>query len=159
MRLPGYPTFLAVLFKIFGMERCGRGMVIKIFIDLGTCFVVSGLTLEIVRAQAFAVEDPSRAERPALFAFCLTAFCPFFITYVAAPLTETWSIFLTSLTLYLAVKGLRSLFRGAPGSWTRWLGCGMALGLNFYFRPDAGILLAIAGPILFPLLFMFPRPT
>ena len=86
MRLPGYPSFLAVLFKIFGMEHYGPAMFIQIFIDLGTCFVVSALTLEIIRAQAFAIEDPSRAERPALFAFCLTAFCPFFITYVAAPL-------------------------------------------------------------------------
>jgi len=159
MRLPGYPSFLAVLFKIFGMEHYGPAMFIQIFIDLGTCFAVSALTLEIIRAQAFAIEDPSRAERPALFAFCLTAFCPFFITYVAAPLTEIWSIFLTSLTLYLAVKGLRSLLQGSPGYWKWWLGCGIALGLNIYFRPDAGILLAIAGAILFPLLFKFPQRT
>jgi len=163
MRLPGYPAFLAILFKIFGMEHYGAATFTQVLIDLGTCFVVSALTLEITRAQDFTTpgedKDPSRAERPALIAFFLTAFCPFFIVYVGAPLTEIWSIFLTALTLYLAVKGLRSLFHNTPSYWKWWLGCGIALGLNIYFRPDAGILLAMAGAVLFPLLFKFPKRT
>jgi hypothetical protein len=159
MRLPGYPLFLVALFRIFGMEHYGAAMFTQVFINLGTCFVVSALTLEIIRIQPFAVQDPSRAQRPALVAFALTAFCPFFITYIGAPLTETWSIFLTALTLYLAVKGLCALLGDSAASWKWWLGCGLALSLDIYFRPDAGILLAMAGVVLFPLLFKFPKRT
>jgi len=157
MRLPGYPAFLALVFKAFGMEHYGAAMFIQILVDLGTCFVVSALALEITRAYRFGEPGSARSERPALLAFSLTALCPFLATYVAAPLTETWSIFLTALTLYFAVKGLGALFGNSAGYWKWWLGCGVALGMNLYFRPDAGILLAVTGAVLFPLLFKFPQ--
>jgi hypothetical protein len=164
IRLPGYSIFLAIMFKIFGMEHYRSAMITQVFIDLGTAFVVSALTFELVGSRASAenlsqpaLKDGSRAERPALAAFLLTAFCPFFIIYVATPLTETWSIFLTALTLYLGIKGLRALFQRSQSYWKWWLGCGIALGLDLYLRPDAGILLAMAGAVLFPLLFKFPR--
>src|SRR5579859_7050120 len=73
MRLPGYPAFLAILFKIFGMEHYGAATFVQVLIDLGTCFVVSALTLEIMRVQDFVApsedKDPVRAERPAIVAF------------------------------------------------------------------------------------------
>ncbi len=159
IRLPGYPTFLAILFKIFGMEHYNSAMFTQVVVDLGTCFVVSALALEITRAQDFAAQDASRAERPALIAFLLTALCPFLANFVATPLTETWSIFFTTLTLYFAVKGLRSLFHGSPGYWKWWLGSGFALGAGLLFRPDTGIVLAMAGAVLLPLLFTFPKRT
>lgn len=159
MRLPGYPAFLAVVFKLFGMEHYGAAMFIQILVDLGTCFVVSALALEVARAHRLGEQGSTRADRPALLAFLSTALCPFLATYVATPLTETWSIFLTALTLYLAVKGLRALFRNSASYWKWWLGCGVALGVNLYFRPDAGILLAVTGAVLFPLLFKFPKRT
>jgi len=159
IRLPGYPTFLAILFKIFGMEHYNSAMFTQVVVDLGTCFVVSALALEITRAQDFAAQDASQAERPALIAFLLTALCPFLANFVATPLTETWAIFFTALALYLAVKGLGSLFHGSPGYWKWWLGCGFALGAGLLFRPDTGIVLAMTGAVLLPLLFKFPKRT
>lgn len=159
IRLPGYPAFLAIVFKVFGMEHYNAAMFIQVFVDLSTCFVVSALAFEITRAQDFARQDPARAERPALIAFALTALCPFLANFVATPLTETWAIFFAALALYLAMKGLRSLFSGTPGYWKWWLGCGFALGAGLLFRPDAGILLAMTGAALFPLLFRFPKRT
>jgi hypothetical protein len=157
MRLPGYPSFLALVFKVFGMEHYGAATFLQILVDLGTCFVVSALALEITRAYRFDEAGSAPSERPALLAFLFTALCPFLATYVAAPLTETWSIFLTALTLYFAVKGLGALFRNSASYWKWWLGCGVALGMNLYFRPDAGILLAVTGAVLFPLLSKCPK--
>src|SRR5260370_9156906 len=131
----------------------------QVVVDLGTCFVVSALALEITRAQDFAAQDALVVERPAFVAFFLTALCPFLANFVATPLTETWSIFFTTLTLYFAVKGLRSLFHGSPGYWKWWLGSGFALGAGLLFRPDTGIVLAMAGAVLLPLLFKFPKRT
>ena len=159
MRLPGYPAFLALVFKLFGMEHYGAAMFVQVLVDLATCFAVSALALEITRACGFAQENEARSDRPALVAFSLAGLCPFLATYVASPLTETWSIFLTALALYLAVKGLRALMCDCPGYWKWWAACGVAEGMNLYFRPDAGILLAATGAVLFPLLFKFPKRT
>src|SRR5690348_15300655 len=64
-RLPGYPAYLALCFKIAGIEHYGAACVGQIFIDLGTCFLVAAL--------AFRIAD----ERAARWAFALTALCPF----------------------------------------------------------------------------------
>lgn len=159
MRLPGYPAFLALVFKVFGMEHYGAAMFIQIAVDVGTCFVVSALALEITRARGLSAQGSARGERPALLAFLFTALCPFLATYVATPLTETWSIFLTGLTLYLAIKGLGTLLGDSTSYWRWWLGCGVVLGMNLYVRPDSGILLAVIGAVLFPVLFKFPKRT
>ncbi|HEV2114000.1 MAG TPA: hypothetical protein VGR50_07600 [Terriglobales bacterium] len=168
IRLPGYPAFLAAIFKIFGMEHYTAAMLTQMFVDVATCFVTAALVLGILAGTRDEVWR-RRAERAALSAFFLTAFCPFLANYVAAPLSETWSIFLTAAALLMGIRGMRwTRTTGDPGkdptlspkagdedaaAFGYWLGCGAVVGIAILFRPDNGLLAAvIGGALLFNLL-------
>jgi 4-amino-4-deoxy-L-arabinose transferase-like glycosyltransferase len=125
IRLPGYPGFLAVVFTIFGMEHYRAALMVQVFADLGTCFLIADVTRRMFSSRA------ARA------AFLLAALCPFLATYAAAALTETWEIFFTVLALDLALVGLAGVGRDRA-----WLGCGLAIGGAILLRPDGGLLLA-----------------
>src|SRR6516165_9737552 len=68
-RLPGYPAYLALSFKIAGIDHYGAACVGQVFVDLGTCFVTAALAWRIA------------GERAAKWAFALTALCPFLANY------------------------------------------------------------------------------
>jgi len=140
IRLPGYPGFLAVVFTIFGMEHYRAALVIQVFVDVATCFLVADIARRMF------------SHRAARAAFLLAALCPFLATYAAAALTETWEIFFTALALDLALVGLAS--EGRNGAW--W-GCGLAIGGAILFRPDGGLLLAAIEFFLLTLLFLRQR--
>ena len=146
IRLPGYPAFLAVVFKIFGMEHYRIAMMIQIFVDLGTCFAVADLARRLFSQCAAKV------------AFLLTAFCPFLANYAAAALTETLAIFFTALALDFAVAGLDRLsVRSSVGNVNHvrdkiWWACGLSLGACMLLRPDGALLLAAVLAWLFWLL-------
>jgi len=149
IRLPGYPAFLATVFRIFGMEHYRAALVIQVFIDLATCFVVADLARRLFSQPAAKV------------AFLLTAFCPFLANYAAAALTETLEVFFTALALDFAMAGADALdgfpSRGAGGNgnYTRggpWWGCGLSMGACMLLRPDGGLLLAAVLAWLFWLL-------
>ena len=125
IRLPGYPAFLALVFRIFGMEHYRAALVFQMVVDIATCFVIADLTRRLLSPRA------------AKAAFLLGALCPFLANYAAAALTETWEVFFTALALNFAISGLEG--RG----WLRWLACGLACGGAILMRPD-GILLPIA---------------
>lgn len=122
IRLPGYPAFLAVVFAIFGMEHYRAVLLLQMFVDIGTCFLIADIARRLL------------SPRTAKAAFLLSAFCPFLANYAAAALTETWEIFFTTLALDLAVIALQDL-RLSP-----WLGCGIATGAAILLRPDGGLL-------------------
>lgn len=135
IRLPGYPGFLALVWSVFGMEHYTAVVVVQIFLDVGTCFLVAALALELV------------SERAAKWAFLVAALCPFTANFAATPLAETPEIFFSVLALLCAAKGLRA-DAGHPMRW--WAGCGAALGACILLRPDGGVLLmAIGGLLLF----------
>ena len=125
IRLPGYPSFLAIIFRIFGMEHYRAALVVQMFVDIATCYVIADLARRLLSPRA------------AKAAFLLSALCPFLANYAAAALTETWEVFFTALALDFAVVGLE-----APG-WMQWLACGLACGGAILMRPD-GVLLPIA---------------
>ena len=134
IRLPGYPTFLAAVFAIFGMEHYRTVLVIQIFVDLATCFLIADIARRLI------------SDRAAKIAFLLAALCPFLANYVATPLTETLEVFFTTLALDCGLAGLQQLEtrKLAP-----WLGCGLAIGCAILLRPDGGILLiAVLGYLL-----------
>jgi 4-amino-4-deoxy-L-arabinose transferase-like glycosyltransferase len=133
IRLPGYPAFLAGLWKIAGIEHYNAAIFTQIFVDVGTCFLTCALALSVV------------GQRAALAAFLLAALCPFTANYTITPLTETLSIFFATLTLLCAVKALDQ-----PQSALRsWIGCGLAIAASMLLRPDGGLLLpAIVGYVL-----------
>jgi 4-amino-4-deoxy-L-arabinose transferase-like glycosyltransferase len=137
IRLPGYPAFLAAVFAIFGMEHYRAVLLLQIFVDLGTCFLIADLTRRLVSPRAARV------------AFLLAALCPFLANYVANALTETWEVFFTVLALDLAIVGLESL---RDSSLRPWVGCGLAIGAAILLRPDGALLLFAIEAYLFFLL-------
>jgi len=137
IRLPGYPAFLAAVFAIFGMEHYRAVLVLQMFIDIGTCFLIADLARRLISPRAARV------------AFLLTALCPFLANYVANALTETLEVFFTVLALDFAIVGLDAL-RGS--SMKPWVGCGLAVGAAILLRPDGGLLLFSLEAYLFVLL-------
>jgi hypothetical protein len=125
IRLPGYPAFLALIFRLFGMEHYRAALVVQMLVDIATCFVTADLARRLL------------SERAAKAAFLLSALCPFLANYAAAALTETWEVFFTVLALDFAIAGLEA------SAWLPWLGCGLASGAAILMRPD-GVLLPIA---------------
>ncbi len=85
VRLPGYPAFLALCFAIFGMANYRAVVYLQGIIDLGSCLLVASLAAKVCGRRAGQV------------ALLLAALCPFTANYVAAPLTETLSIFCVAL--------------------------------------------------------------
>jgi 4-amino-4-deoxy-L-arabinose transferase-like glycosyltransferase len=136
VRLPGYPAFLAAVFFIFGMEHYRAVLLLQMFVDIGTCFLIADLARRTVSARA------------AKAAFLLAALCPFFASYGAAVLTETLEIFFTVLALDFAIIGIDRLDTGAMRA---WLGCGLAVGAAILLRPDGGLLLVAIVAYLFAL--------
>ena len=99
MRLPGYPFFLALTFLIFGQDHYFGAMLFQLIFDVLTCFLVADIARRVV------------CERAARSAFLLAAFCPFLISYVAAPLTECLEIFFIAAAIDCAILALEQ----APG--------------------------------------------
>ena len=126
IRLPGYPAFLAAVFAIFGMEHYRAVLVLQMFVDIGTCFVIADMARRLVSPRA------------AKAAFLLAALCPFLASYAAAALTETLEIFFTALAFDFAIAGLERLDQKRLRP---WLGCGLAVGAAILLRPDGGLLL------------------
>lgn len=130
IRLPGYPAFLAAIFAIFGIDHYRAVLIVQMFVDVGTCFLVADVTRRVIGPQAARV------------AFLLAALCPFTANYVATALTETLEIFFTALSLNFALMGLEHLEKEDKRRIGAWLGCGLATAVAILLRPDGGILLA-----------------
>ena len=128
IRLPGYPMFLAAIWKIVGLEHYRAVLIVQIVFDLGTCFLIADLTRRIV------------SDRAAKAAFVLAALCPFFANYAAAGLTETLAIFFAALALNAIVAALDRPYRIGY-----WVLCGIALAGGILLRPDGGMLLVVIG--------------
>jgi 4-amino-4-deoxy-L-arabinose transferase-like glycosyltransferase len=127
IRLPGYPAFLAAIFSIFGMDHYRPVLVVQMFVDVGTCFLVAEIARRVFGRGA------ARA------AFLLAALCPFTANYVATALTETLEIFFTALSLNFALAGFEC---DGVRKIAHWIGCGLATAATILLRPDGGILLA-----------------
>ena len=143
IRLPGYPAFLAAVFAIFGMEHYRAVLVLQLFVDIGTCFLIADLARRLISPGAVRI------------AFLLAALCPFLANYVANALTETLEVFSTVLALDFAIVGLN-----ARHEWSMrpWLGCGLAIGAAILLRPDGALLLfAILAYLLMLSLVQKPR--
>ncbi len=138
IRLPGYPAFLAFLWMLVGHQHYNAPMIVQMFVDVGTCFVVADLALRTV------------SERAARIAFLLCALCPFLASYAAAPLSETLAVFFAALALDCAAVGLDEL---EPGRMRGWIGCAVAIAASILLRPDGGILLIAIGGYLIVIFF------
>lgn len=125
IRLPGYPLFLILSFRLFGMEHYNAVMFLQTAIDLATCLLIAGFARRIWSTRA------------GWWALWLAALCPFTANYVAAPLAETPELFCIALALYALAR-----FLVTP----RWAWClvlAFAWSYATLLRPD-GALLAVA---------------
>jgi 4-amino-4-deoxy-L-arabinose transferase-like glycosyltransferase len=144
IRLPGYPAFLAMCFKLFGHEHYHAVLLVQIFGDLAGCLVIADLARRTVSTGA------------GRFAFALSALCPFTAIYSVAALAETLSIFFAAAALDAAIAGFMHLDDGLS-SWKAWACCGVAVAAGIQLRPDGGIVLAAIG--LFLLWRLWSQPA
>jgi hypothetical protein len=144
IRLPGYPIFLAVCFRIFGWDNFRAAMDVQVAADLLTCWLASALAGRLF------------GRRAALVVLWLAALCPFTANYVAVPLTETLVLTTIALTFYAFMRWHET----EPG-YNRWLWTiAAALAASVLLRPEQGLLPAAVLPaMLWSALKTGKRPT
>jgi 4-amino-4-deoxy-L-arabinose transferase-like glycosyltransferase len=125
IRLPGFPLFLALCFKLFGMEHYHAVMYALTAIDLATCLLLAAFTRRIW------------SEKAGWWALWLSALCPFTANYAAAALTETLELFSITVALYALARFLKT------PRWSWALLGALAWSYASLLRPD-GALIAIA---------------
>ena len=125
IRLPGYPLFLALCWRIFGMENYASAAWVQIALELAGCVLLADF------AQRIAPQPSKRGVAQATL--WLAALCPFTAIYAAQPLTEAPTLFTLAVALNAAAR-----FRERP----RW---GSALAFTFavtwaaLLRPDGAL--------------------
>ena len=134
IRLPGYPFFLAIVFKLFGLMNYAPVRYIQLVIDLIGCLLIFGFVRDHV------------SRRAAHWALWLSALCPFTANYVTTPMTETISIFCVALALFAAGRLIRGLRTQDRLPWGYIVLTAAALSCAILFRPDGGLLLAAILP-------------
>lgn len=136
IRLPGYPLFLAGVYKIFGPGNNTAVRLVQAVIDTATCVLIAWVVFE------WAV-DEERKRHAALIALGLAAVCPFTAIYVATILTEVFTNFLAVATVLAATFAFKATARNRAVVW--WIVTGLLAGLAVLFRPDAGLFAAAIG--------------
>src|SRR3984957_895405 len=132
IRLPGYPLFLALSFRLFGIEHYSAVMYVQGVIDLVTCLLVAALAGRLF------------GRRAAIAALWLAAMCPFMASYVSAPLTETLSLTCVALTFYSLER-----WRAAGFGINQWLWLtSAAMAYAVMLRPEQGLLAAAVIPAM-----------
>ena len=135
IRLPGYPLFLALCFRLFGMENYFSAACVQVAMDLASCLLVADFVSRIAPA--------GRRKSAALAALWLAVLCPFTASYAAFPLTETATIFMLALAMDAMVR-----FRERP-RWGSALCFTFAVTLAALLRPDGALAAVAFAPVLF----------
>jgi len=136
IRLPGYPLFLAGVYKVFGVGNNIAVRVIQALIDTATCVLIALVVFEWI-------SEDERKHRAALSALGLAAVCPFTAIYVATILTEVFTNFLAVAMVLAATFAFKATTRKRAFVW--WIAAGLLAGLSVLFRPDAGLFAAAIG--------------
>jgi hypothetical protein len=142
MRVPGYPAFLAAVFTFAG-NSSRAAMLAQAILDVVTCFVIALI------AARLAPESSRR--RVAVAGLWLAALCPFTANYTAVVLTETLTIFLTSLAILVLLEtnlGTPKIANNTSALGNRWLLGGIVVGFGTLVRPETPLLLIAAGFVL-----------
>jgi hypothetical protein len=163
IRLPGYPLFLSLCFRLFGIADYHAVAYLQMAMELASCLLLADFVRRISSSRA------------GLNTLWLAAMCPFTAVYSSAPLTESLTfdgicLALWSLQRYLGrndESGFPNHESGRPTiagplffrlrwvpNWAFLLLFTLAISSAALFRPD-GALLAIA---LWPALIFSRRP-
>lgn len=132
IRLPGYPFFLAICFRVFGMEHYGAVVRIQAAVDMLTCVLAAMTTRRLF------------GRRAAIVVLWLAALCPFTANYTAAPLTETLTLNALALVFYALVRWQQA---GSGLSVWVWL-VGASLGWSILLRPEQGLVCVAVLPAM-----------
>jgi len=130
IRLPGYPIFLGICFRFFGMDNLRAALWVQVAVDLLTC----GLLALLARRVS--------GERAAMTALWLAALCPFLAEFTAAGLTETLTLFCMALAFWALQQWVDTL------RWRWVVVVGSALAYAILLRPDQGLLAAAVLPAM-----------
>jgi hypothetical protein len=142
IRLPGYPFFLAMCFRLFGLDNYNAVAGLQTGMELGACVLLA----DFVRRVA--------TPRAGVNTLWLSALCPFTAVYTSAPLTESLTFDMICVAIWALERCLSA--RGEAGGRFAWGWLLLFAGAISYaaiVRPD-GALLAVA---LWPTL-IFSRP-
>jgi hypothetical protein len=134
IRLPGYPLFLALCFRIFGMENYASVAWVQIPLELAGCLLLADFAARIAPA-------PLRIGA-AHCTLWLAALCPFTAVYAAQPLAETPTLFALAMALWSAAR-----FRARPG-WGPALWFTFAVTFAALLRPDGALVAVALAPAL-----------
>ena len=129
IRLPGYPLFLALCFRLFGVDNYNAVIFLQIAMELAGCVLLGFFVQRIAPANI--------ASRAAHCTMWLAALCPFTASYAVAPLTETATLFAIALALWAMAA-----FSARP-RWGNALAFTFAVTFAAMLRPD-GALVGIA---------------
>ena len=132
MRLPGYPLFLALCFRLFGMENYVSAAWVQIALELAGCLLLADFARRIAPAKLSA--------GAAHCTLWLAALCPFTAIYAAEPLTEAPTLFAIALALWSAAR-----FRSRPG-WPSALLLTFAVTFAALLRPEGGLVAVALAP-------------
>ncbi|HVS81680.1 MAG TPA: glycosyltransferase family 39 protein [Pyrinomonadaceae bacterium] len=136
IRLPGYPLFLAAIYKVFGHGNNGAVRIVQALIDTAMCALIALL--------AFYWEpDEERKRATAIAALALAAVCPFTTIYAATILTEVPTTFLVMAMCLAATLAFQA--ERWKRSLTWWIVSGLFGGMAVLLRPDSGLFAAAVG--------------
>jgi hypothetical protein len=134
IRLPGYPIFLAGVFRLFGMENYYSAACVQIALDLLGCLLLAGFVRRIAAASV--------SRGASLATLWLAALCPFTACYTAEPLTETPTLFVLALVLWAMAR-----FKDEP-NWSNALWFTTAVTCATLLRPDGALAAIVFAPAL-----------
>jgi hypothetical protein len=134
IRLPGYPIFLAGVFRLFGMENYFSAACVQIALDLLGCLLLAGFVRRIAPASV--------SRGAALATLWLAALCPFTACYTAEPLTETPTLFVLAFAMWAMAR-----FKDEP-NWSNALWFTAAVTCATLLRPDGALAAIVFAPAL-----------
>jgi hypothetical protein len=135
IRLPGYPFFLALCFKLLGDANYLAVLWVEAAVDLATCGLIAALV------------DRLAGHRAGLWALWLSALCPFTANYAAVALAETCSLFCVALAFFSLQRWIASQ-PSRSRTWPWFVLIGFALSWAVLLRPDGGLLAAAVIPAM-----------
>lgn len=134
IRTPGYPAFVAVIYKLFG-ERTLPVAIAQAFVFAAICLLVFAITRRIA------------GERAATVAAVMTALFPPLPYYGALVLTEVWTTFVLAAAFVVCLRAIQQ------DRFADFVLAGVLFSLTTIVRPAFVLLpfgLAMAMPILVP---------
>jgi hypothetical protein len=141
IRLPGYPLFLALCFRLFGLDNYTAVSYLQIAMELVGCLLLAAFVRRVA------------SDRAALLTLVLAVLCPFTAAYSVAPLTETPTLFAIALALWALAR-----FHAQP-TWGSALAFTFAVTFAALLRPDGALVGVALAPALVPTFALGPRQS